>query len=589
MSSGLFAQMAVLEGYAFEEDNRGFLNLVQVNIKNINTGETITVHSNREGYFTANLGINSEYELVGTKDLFYPNTATLSTNGKSDGEKVFVKFKMEREPGYIFDVTIAPKRVSDTVEVDAIKGATIEVYNNTTKKEELIIKENVNPNFNLTLKKGSHYTVLIRKEGYMTKRLEAYVNINGCILCFDGVGNIRPAITDNLTEGNEMGTLLANIELDPVSVGTSFELRNIYYSYNKSDIRPDAAQELDKLIITLRDNPGIVIELGAHTDSRGDEAYNLNLSTERAKSAVDYLVAIGGIDAKRVFYKGYGESELLNKCNSTADCTEDQHAVNRRTELKVLEIKPYVQSELKSLATLKEEEEFQRLLEEIQNQDQVQVGEGETAPEDAPKKLYKEGEPIIEEEPSIEVEQQNKAASIIEEKITEAPALIEQIIEEPVLEKVEEQPTLEKVVDTPVVEKVMEVEKTTTVDQKVAQETVNTSSKIAEASDKADAMINGGSAGFIPTEDAIIGPVKLIPAGYNGYKIQIGAFSKPLQANSPVLVRHGNIYVDRNTKGNFNYMIGDFDSRESADGFLKDIISKQYPDAIIVTYKDGVK
>jgi outer membrane protein OmpA-like peptidoglycan-associated protein len=433
----------------------------------------------------------------------------------------------------------------------------------------------------------------------MTKRLEAYVNINGCILCFDGVGNIRPAITDNLTEGNEMGTLLANIELDPVSVGTSFELRNIYYSYNKSEIRPDAAQELDKLIITLRDNPGIVIELGAHTDSRGDEAYNLNLSTERAKSAVDYLVAIGGIDNKRVAYRGYGESKLLNDCNSSADCTEDEHAVNRRTELKVLEIKPYVQSELKSLATLKEEEEFQRLLEEIQNQDQVQVGEGQTAPETNPQtapKLYKEGEPIIEDEPSPELEKQS--TTIIEEKFDESPVIekvveaapvVEKVMEEPVLEKVVEAPVIEKVMEEPKIEKVEKVVETETVNQTVMEKEVQATNKIAEASDKADALINGGGGGFISTEDALIGPVKLIPAGYNGYKIQIGAFSKPLEANNPVLVRHGNIYVDRNSKGNFNYMIGDFDSREAADGFLKDIISKQYPDAIIVTYKDGVK
>ncbi|MEL6988842.1 MAG: OmpA family protein, partial [Bacteroidota bacterium] len=402
------------------------------------------------------------------------------------------------------------------------------------KKEELVIKENVNPNFNLTLKKGNHYTLLIRKEGYMTKRLEAYVNINGCILCFDGIGDVRPAVTDNLTEGNEMGTLLANIELDPVSVGKSFQLRNIYYSYNKAEIRPDAAQELDKLIIVLRDNPGIVIELGSHTDSRGDEDYNLNLSTERAKAAVDYLVANGGIDKDRITYRGYGETELKNKCTSFVDCTEEQHAVNRRTELKVLDIRPYKQNELKSLAVLKEEEEFQRMLEEIQNQGQVQIGEGQEAP-----KLYKEGEPIIEDESQASEDTAVEGDQVLIEETFENQT-------EPVSEEAKDKLEAAQNVGNESLDKVEEV----TEEIKETVETTNeTTSEIQAASDKAQDVFESTTTtsdnGFIPTEDAIVGPVNLIPAGYNGYKIQIGSFSKPLAVNNPVMVRHGNLWVDR--------------------------------------------
>ena len=589
ISQSLFSQGVTLEGYAFEGDNRGFLNEVKVDIKVVSTGEVITVFSNLEGFFTATLGVDGEYELTATKSLFHEKVQTISTVGKQNGDKIFSKVEMEREPGYIFEVTIAPKRDSTEI-VDAIRGATVEIYNNVTKKEELRIVDNTSPSFNFTFKKGNHYTVLIRKDGYMTKRLEAFINVNGCILCFDGIGNVRPAVTDNLTEGNEMGTLLANIEMESVSVGKSFELRNIYYSYNKAEIRPDAAQELDKLITVLRDNPGIVIELGSHTDSRGDEPYNLKLSAERATSAVDYLIVNGGIKKDRIFAKGYGESKLLNKCTSFVDCTEEQHAINRRTELKILDIKPYVQSELKTLVEIKAEEEFQQMLKDVEDGGQIQIGEdgvvpfgGEYQAPPAPEGEKQEGE--MEEEP----------AQLIEEKVEEGVEKVEEdvqeVVEEKVMEVIEEEMVEPARVEDPG-QKVIMVE--TFEGEEKVEEVMEEKPviEIQKASDKATEKVMGGSSSdpnTLSTESALIGPVKLVPSNYNGFKIQIGSFSKPLAANNQVLVRHGNVFVDRNARGLFNYMIGDFESLDEAEGFKKDILSKTYPDALIVTYKDGKK
>lgn len=114
-------------------------------------------------------------------------------------------------------------------------------------------------------------------------------------------------------------------------------LENIYYDLDKWEIRADAAKELDKLVKVLNDNPEIYIEMSSHTDSRAGDKYNMVLSDKRAQATVDYLIS-RGIDKKRLTWKGYGESRLLNKCNNKTTCTEEQHQTNRRTEFKVTKI-----------------------------------------------------------------------------------------------------------------------------------------------------------------------------------------------------------------------------------------------------------
>ena len=136
------------------------------------------------------------------------------------------------------------------------------------------------------------------------------------------------------TKGKPSAIIYTDFKLFPLVVDQVVRLENIFYDYNKADIRPDAAVELDKLVLTLQDNPTVRIELSSHTDCRGKDAYNMSLSQKRAKSAVDYLIA-HGIAAGRVVSKGYGESKPSEACACTA-CSEDEHQRNRRTEFKVL-------------------------------------------------------------------------------------------------------------------------------------------------------------------------------------------------------------------------------------------------------------
>ncbi len=110
----------------------------------------------------------------------------------------------------------------------------------------------------------------------------------------------------------------------------------IYFNFDKSSIRPDAAKELDKLVSVMKEYPNMVIKIESHTDSRGSKVYNEYLSDKRAKSTRDYIIS-QGIDASRIESAiGYGENRLLNDCNGSSPCSEANHLLNRRSEFIIL-------------------------------------------------------------------------------------------------------------------------------------------------------------------------------------------------------------------------------------------------------------
>ncbi len=131
-------------------------------------------------------------------------------------------------------------------------------------------------------------------------------------------------------------TLLKDIFLAPVEEKEVVVLRNIYFDFDKADIRPDAALELDKIAAFLNSDPSVRIELSAHADSRGTHDYNMKLTQRRADSSVAYLVS-KGIAADRLVAKGYGFTKLANHCAKGVECTEEEHQWNRRVEFFVIE------------------------------------------------------------------------------------------------------------------------------------------------------------------------------------------------------------------------------------------------------------
>lgn len=135
--------------------------------------------------------------------------------------------------------------------------------------------------------------------------------------------------------GKEFGDFNLTIELEKITSGKQFVLEDLHYDLNKYNIRPDAALVLDKLAKILVDNPDIRIEIGSHTDSRASADYNQTLSQKRSESVLAYLKS-KGINPSRMVAKGYGESQLVNKCADGVTCTEEEHQANRRTVITIL-------------------------------------------------------------------------------------------------------------------------------------------------------------------------------------------------------------------------------------------------------------
>ncbi|MEZ0007495.1 outer membrane protein OmpA-like peptidoglycan-associated protein/YHS domain-containing protein [Flavobacterium sp. 28YEA47A] len=132
------------------------------------------------------------------------------------------------------------------------------------------------------------------------------------------------------------GIVNVNAELQPIDVivtPTEVVLKEIFFEFNKSNITQEGAFELDKLVQVMKNNDQMVIMVKSHTDNRGSDAYNMNLSDRRAKSTVQYIIS-KGIDKSRISGKGYGESEPKVDCKEK--CTEEDHAKNRRSEFLII-------------------------------------------------------------------------------------------------------------------------------------------------------------------------------------------------------------------------------------------------------------
>jgi len=155
------------------------------------------------------------------------------------------------------------------------------------------------------------------------------------------IKGMKPGYTSDTLNMSIPGSLVdlalnarRDLLLNTIKIDQVFTLENIYYDFDKWNIRPDAAAALDVAVAFLKEHPEIEVELGSHTDSRGSDSYNQVLSERRAQSAVDYIVN-DGIDGSKISWKGYGESELVNNCTNGVPCSEYDHQLNRRTEIKV--------------------------------------------------------------------------------------------------------------------------------------------------------------------------------------------------------------------------------------------------------------
>lgn len=279
-------------------------------------------------YVVENLGqpMNSNGDDFGIF-LFKPDRGFFTSNrdgGKGDDD---IYTFVNEDPDlkvvnyYLEGVTMTPK-----------KDSTLEVLANTKvtllDSRGEVMQDFVTGNdgkFFFRVYENEDYTLVGETDGYLVKR-QPYTTHGKSI----PLESLKDLVT-NVT----LDTLMV---LDKMEKNKVYVLNNIYFDLDKSDIRPDAATELDKLVDLLTDNPEIKIEMSSHTDSIGTNVYNIQLSQRRAESTVAYLIS-KGIAPDRLVAKGYGEEKPIAR-NTNPDGTDNPEGRqrNRRTEFKILEI-----------------------------------------------------------------------------------------------------------------------------------------------------------------------------------------------------------------------------------------------------------
>ncbi|WP_343764812.1 OmpA family protein [Gangjinia marincola] len=208
--------------------------------------------------------------------------------------------------------------VTDPDSDEVVAAATVELYDEELNLISSMITDE-NGFYEFKLECDKNYIIRVVKEGFETKE-EIIETTNEFERKFFVPIDMKRGSDLGVTTARPGDDLFKLLQLDP-----------IYFDFNKSNIRPDAEVELQKIIAVLRSYPRMQIDVRSHTDSKGYIGYNEDLSNRRAKSTINYMVE-KGIDRSRLSGRGYGEAQLVNECSDGVDCTEDQHQKNRRSE-----------------------------------------------------------------------------------------------------------------------------------------------------------------------------------------------------------------------------------------------------------------
>lgn len=278
---------------------------IDIFIVDTKTGEKTRVNKNENDEYVVPIKSDSEYYVEGTKKNFEQvEKVKVSGDNIKNGKLPIAKLEMSQNATDIKVHTV------DSLTNLPIAGVYIEL---STKHGEILkfTTDSSGVAF-VNIKADTSYNVFATKKGYLDV-------------------NSKFDFTDS-------AVIKLNLNLVKIKKDVTFEIENLLFDYGKYDLREDSKKELDKLSEFLKTNNTIKIELSSHTDSRYGKEFNYNLSKNRSKSCLDYLLS-QGIDARRIRTKAYGESRLLNRCSDGVECSEEEHQVNRRTEIKILSVK----------------------------------------------------------------------------------------------------------------------------------------------------------------------------------------------------------------------------------------------------------
>lgn len=285
------------------------------------------VFTHEDGSYQFTVQDTADFVLSATHPDFFADgscagTAMISTKGMFEGQTVNTRLALSQKPSVNSDQVYLCGRIFHEVYGNPLKDCSVLIQDEAGNDVEL--QTGVMGTFFVPVADASAYHIEISHPAFHTvfEDLTIAAASDQChsidIHLVPDRGQIPPPIT-------------ANIE---VKEGLLVELYHIYFDLDEARLREDAIPDLEVFLQLMLSNPNMTGELMAHTDSRGTDVYNLELSQRRADAVLEWLVQ-RGIARSRLKAKGYGESMLLNQCSNQADCTEEEHARNRRVEFRV--------------------------------------------------------------------------------------------------------------------------------------------------------------------------------------------------------------------------------------------------------------
>ncbi|MDZ4716258.1 MAG: OmpA family protein [Cytophagales bacterium] len=227
-------------------------------------------------------------------------------NQKANSSKI-IEINVPKELQFQYKSNYVKGIVRDR-QTKAPLGATVELFNiNRNELMSSVQADSITGEYLMVLTQGADYALYVTQPGYLFQNL----NFN-----YEIQKNLIPVAMD--------------IFLDPVKVGASAVLKNIFFDLNKYELKERSMTELARVIRFMNDNPSVQVEISGHTDDLGTASYNLQLSQQRAKAVADYL-SEHGIDVSRLKQKGYGAEKALMPNDS-----DENRQTNRRIEFRLL-------------------------------------------------------------------------------------------------------------------------------------------------------------------------------------------------------------------------------------------------------------
>ena len=240
-----------------------------------------------------------KFQLIATKSGYDSVTMNIDfSTTPFDSSKVITILMSEKFKVHVSGVVKSKDSVVAQAQLDVYSN--IEEMKTHYTNDEGKFKFSVNPD--------GQYSMTVNKKGFLPAKTDLPIN-----------------------DLNDSSEIQLNIQLDSLKMDQVMTI-NIYYEFDKSDIKRESELELDKFVSFMKINPTVSIEVSAHTDERGSDSYNLNLSKERARKVMNYLVSEGGVRKDRIISNGFGENKPIVKNAQT----DEEHQKNRRTEVKII-------------------------------------------------------------------------------------------------------------------------------------------------------------------------------------------------------------------------------------------------------------